>query len=101
VLTTSRKTLEEDPHLVEATVGATRRGYAFAVKNSQVALGDLLDANAALERADQQAQLNVLLPILQPRPFNPSVLREWAAWDLRHGLLDERLSIDEAFHQSG
>ena len=101
VLTTSRKTLEEDPDLVEAMVDATRRGYEFAVSDPQVALRDLLDANPSLERADQQAQLNALLPILKPRPFNLSVLREWAAWDLRHGLLDERLSVEEAFDQSG
>ena len=29
-----------------------------------------------------------LLPDLHPAPFDPRVLRDWAAWDLEHGLLD-------------
>jgi NitT/TauT family transport system substrate-binding protein/putative hydroxymethylpyrimidine transport system substrate-binding protein len=101
VLTTSQQLLEEDPELVTAVVRATRRGYASTVGDPETALDDLLAANPALERADQQAQLDVLLPILQPRPFNPSVLKAWAAWDLQHGLLTERLSVEEAFHQVG
>jgi ABC-type nitrate/sulfonate/bicarbonate transport system substrate-binding protein len=101
VLATSQQLLEEDPELVNAVVRATRRGYASVVGDPETALDDLLAANPSLERADQQAQLDVLLPILQPRPFNPSVLKAWAAWDLQHGLLTERLSVEEAFRQSG
>jgi putative hydroxymethylpyrimidine transport system substrate-binding protein len=100
VLTTSRQTLEEDPDLVDAVAAATRRGYAATTNDPDAALDDLLSANPSLERADQQAQLNVLLPILDPRPFGPDVLRAWATWDLQHGLLDEPLAVDEAFHQS-
>ncbi|HEX6151890.1 MAG TPA: ABC transporter substrate-binding protein [Solirubrobacterales bacterium] len=101
VLTTSRQTLEEDPALIDAVVAATRRGYAFATSNPGAALDDLLSTNPALERADQQAQLNTLLPILDPRPFNPSVLEAWAAWDLEYGLLEKPLDVEEAFDQSG
>ena len=32
-------------------------------------------------------QLKVLLPALEPEPFDPHVLRAWAAWALAHGLL--------------
>jgi putative hydroxymethylpyrimidine transport system substrate-binding protein len=101
VLTTSRRLLEEDPDLVSAVVHATRRGYGFAVRDPEGALSDLIAANPELERADQAAQLEVLLPILDPRPFNPAVLEAWATWDLRHGLLEKRLSVEEAFHQGG
>jgi putative hydroxymethylpyrimidine transport system substrate-binding protein len=97
VLTTSQKTLESDPELVEAVVAATRRGYAFTEAHPQQALGDLLAADPALERADQEAQLQVLLPVLHPRPFDKAVLEEWAAWDLRHGLLEKPLDVEEAF----
>jgi putative hydroxymethylpyrimidine transport system substrate-binding protein len=99
VLTTSRKLLDEDPELVDAVVAATRRGYAFTVENPDAALGDLLAADPSLERADQKAQLNALLPILTPRPFERSVLEAWAAWDLRHGLLERPLAVEEAFRQ--
>jgi len=97
VLATSRRTLEEDPALVDSVVAATRRGYAFAERRPARALADLLAADPALERADQAAQLRVLLPDLRPAPFDPAVLREWAAWDLEHGLLKEPLDVGEAF----
>ena len=97
ILTTSRKTLEDNRELVDAVVEATHRGYEAAVEDPEGALNDLLDANRELERADQTAQLKALLPILSPRPFNPSVLKAWAAWDLEHGLLEQPLRISEAF----
>lgn len=97
VLCTSEKLLKSDPQLVGAVVSATRRGYSFAEAHPQNALNDLLAANKELERADQEAQLKVLLPDLHPRPFNPAVLQAWATWDLKHGLLEKRLDPAEAF----
>ncbi len=97
VLTTSEELLKSDPQLVDAVVSATRQGYAFAEQHPDEALNDLLAANPELERADQQAQLKVLLPAMQPKPFKQKVLREWAEWDLEHHLLDEPLDVEEAF----
>lgn len=97
ILTTSRKILDEDPELVESVVAATERGYEYTEKNPEAALGDLVEANPELERAEQQAQLKVLLPILHPQPFDTSVLQEWADWDLKHGLLEEPLEVSKAF----
>jgi putative hydroxymethylpyrimidine transport system substrate-binding protein len=101
VLTTSRETLDSQPELVGAVAAATRRGYAFARRNPEAALGDLLAADPSLEKADQAAQLDVLLPILGPRPFDFSALRAWARWDLRHGLLEQPLDVEQAFRQIG
>jgi putative hydroxymethylpyrimidine transport system substrate-binding protein len=101
ILTTSRKTLESDPELVEAVVAATRRGYAFVGENPAGALHELLSANPELDRAEQQAQLRVLTPILKPHPFDPAVLQAWATWDLRHGLLEKPLDVEQAFRQVG
>jgi putative hydroxymethylpyrimidine transport system substrate-binding protein len=101
VLTTSRHLLESDPELVEAVVNPTRRGYAFTERDPGEALDELLAANPALDRAEQRAQLQALLPILQPRPFNPATLEAWAAWDLEHGLLDQPLGVEQAFRQVG
>jgi ABC-type nitrate/sulfonate/bicarbonate transport system substrate-binding protein len=97
VLTTSRRTLDRDPELVNAVIDATRRGYAFATQEPDKALDDLIAAEPALDRAEQRAQLTTLLPDLYPRPFDPAVLREWAAWDLKHGLLERQLDVDKAF----
>lgn len=97
VLATSRRTLEAKPELVESMVAATRRGYRFTEQHPSQALDDLLAANPDLEPADQQAQLNALLPVLQPQPFDPAVLGAWASWDLSHGLLDQPLEVQQAF----
>jgi putative hydroxymethylpyrimidine transport system substrate-binding protein len=101
VLTTTRKELEAEPAFVESMVAATRRGYNFAVSEPQRALGDLLAANPSLERADQEAQLEALLPALRPLPFKEPVLKEWSAWASSHGLLPEPLEVKSAFDLGG
>jgi putative hydroxymethylpyrimidine transport system substrate-binding protein len=78
ILTTTRKQLKEDPEPGKA-------------------LDDLLAANKSLERADQQAQLKVLLPALKPAPFDTAVLKEWSAWASSHDLLPEPLEPRSAF----
>jgi NitT/TauT family transport system substrate-binding protein/putative hydroxymethylpyrimidine transport system substrate-binding protein len=97
ILTTSAETLDQHPELVEDVVAATRRGYAFTEAHPGRALDDLLAGDKALDRADQAAQLKVLLPDLHPRPFDPRVLREWAVWDYEHGLLEHPLDVKGAF----
>jgi ABC-type nitrate/sulfonate/bicarbonate transport system substrate-binding protein len=100
ILTTSRQTLERNPGLVRAVVKATRRGYALTIKQPAQSLDALIDANPALNRADQQAQLDALLPDLHPRPFNSAVLQAWSTWDVAHGLLQHPVNIDRAFNLS-
>jgi len=100
VLTTAAKTLRSDPALVEAVRAATRRGYAYAVAHPAGALDDLLAAEPALDRAEQQAQLAALGDDLRPAPFDPAVLSAWAAWDLEHGLLKRPLDVEAAFDLS-
>jgi ABC-type nitrate/sulfonate/bicarbonate transport system substrate-binding protein len=97
VLTTTRKVLEAEPGLVESMVDATRRGYRFTESRPQRALADLLAANPSLERADQAAQLRVLLPALRPLPFDEAVLKEWSTWASEHDLLPKPLDVREAF----
>jgi putative hydroxymethylpyrimidine transport system substrate-binding protein len=97
ILTTTRKTLDRDPDLVSSTVDATRRGYEFTVENPEQGLSDLLAEVPSLDRADQKAQLDALLPDLHPLPFDTAVLDEWAAWDLKHGLLDKPLDVKATF----
>jgi putative hydroxymethylpyrimidine transport system substrate-binding protein len=97
VLTTTREEIEEDPALVEGMVEATERGYEFTESDPDKALDDLLSANPSLERADQAAQLKVLLPALKPAPFSEAALKEWSAWASAHGLLPEPLEVKSAF----
>jgi putative hydroxymethylpyrimidine transport system substrate-binding protein len=97
ILTTTRKELEAEPDLVERMVAATRRGYNLTVSEPRQALGDLLAANPSLERADQAAQLKVLLPALRPLPFDQAVLKEWSAWASSHELLPRPADVAKTF----
>jgi putative hydroxymethylpyrimidine transport system substrate-binding protein len=101
VLCTSERLLKSDPGLVDAVVSATRRGYEATEENPSDALDDLLAANRSLglDKAEQQAQLKVLLPALHPEPFDLAALEEWAAWDLQHHLLEEPLAVEQTFRQ--
>jgi putative hydroxymethylpyrimidine transport system substrate-binding protein len=97
ILTASRRTIQSDPGLVDAMLAATTRGYELVSDDPEGALDDLLASVPGLDGADQAAQLNALGPDLRPAPFDPTVLREWAAWDLEHGLLARPLKVDSAF----
>jgi NitT/TauT family transport system substrate-binding protein/putative hydroxymethylpyrimidine transport system substrate-binding protein len=97
VLTTTRKEMKNDPALVQDMVEATTRGYEFTESQPQQALDDLLAANKSLERADQAAQLKVLLPALKPAPFDEAVLKEWSAWASSHELLPEPAKVKKTF----
>jgi putative hydroxymethylpyrimidine transport system substrate-binding protein len=97
VLVASRQTIERDPELVESVLAATTRGYELTVHNPERGLADLLAEVPSLGRGEQQAQLNALLPDLDPKPFDPAVLKAWADWDLEHGLLERPLDVGAAF----
>jgi putative hydroxymethylpyrimidine transport system substrate-binding protein len=101
ILTTSRRTLEQDPKLVDSMVAATTRGYDFTIQHPSQALDDLLAEVPSLNRADQQAQLDALLPILRPAPFDYPVLHRWARWDVDHGLLQSEPAVGALFHAPG
>jgi NitT/TauT family transport system substrate-binding protein/putative hydroxymethylpyrimidine transport system substrate-binding protein len=98
ILTASERTIEDDPDLVDSMVAATTRGYELVAANPARGLGALLAEVPSLDRAEQAAQLRVLRPDLHPAPFDPAVLREWAAWDLDHGLLERPLDVERAFY---
>ncbi|MGE5282199.1 MAG: ABC transporter substrate-binding protein [Chloroflexota bacterium] len=99
VLVASRKTVERRPGLVDSVVRATKKGYAFAVAHPGRALADLLAEAPGLERAGEATQMKALLPVLAPAPFDPTVLRAWARWDLDHGLLKRPLDVGAAFDE--
>lgn len=101
VLTASRETVDNDPELVHAVVDATRRGYRVAVGDPAAALNDLLASAPGLDREEQSAQLKALGSDLRPSPFDPGVLRAWAAWDREHGLLERPLDVSKAFMLAG
>lgn len=97
VLAASRQTIQRNPALVRSVLAATTRGYELAANRPELALDDLLAEVPSLDRAEQRAQLEALLPDLRPARFDSAVLRAWARWDVTHGLLKRPLDVDEAF----
>jgi putative hydroxymethylpyrimidine transport system substrate-binding protein len=97
VLVTSEETATRDPDLVDSLLAATTEGYELTVRQPEHALDDLLAEVPSLDRAEQRAQLEALLPDLRPLPFDPAILGAWARWDLEHGLLERRLNVPAAF----
>lgn len=97
VLVTSEETAAHNPDLLDSLLTATTRGYELTVRQPGQALNDLLTEVPSLDRAEQRAQLDVLLPALRPLPFDPAILHAWAKWDLEHGLLERPLDVPAAF----
>ena len=87
VLAVTAETWERRKALVEKVLLATKHGYEFTEDHPDQALDDLLAADPALDHGEQEAQLHALLPDLHPDPFDPTVLREWAAWAGENNLL--------------
>jgi putative hydroxymethylpyrimidine transport system substrate-binding protein len=98
VLVTSRELLDKRPELARAVAEAIAEGYEATVIEPEMALADLLAAVPALDRAEQRAQLRVLMPALRPAGrLDPAALRAWADWDVTHGILERRPDVSEAF----
>jgi len=97
VLVTSSDT---DPGLVEDVRDATTAGYEVVMRDSQTALDDMLLRERGLDPAEQRAQLDALLDADALAPagrFDERALREWADWDLEHGIVGEPIDVEAAF----
>lgn len=101
VLVASESTIDHDPGLVNKMVDATTRGYELATQQPAKALDDLVASVPSLDRAEQADQLHALGDDLKPTPFDPTVLHEWAQWDLNHGLLKHPLPVSKTFLLKG
>jgi putative hydroxymethylpyrimidine transport system substrate-binding protein len=91
---------DHDPALGDDVAAATAVGYEALLADPAAALDDLLAANEGLDPAEQEAQLDALLEADAFSPvgeFDAEVLRDWADWDLEHGIVDEPIDVDAAF----
>lgn len=108
ILTTSARALREDPELVGDLTRATERGYRIVVRRPTAGLDALLASNPELDRAEQRAQLDVVLPALRPpaklpgasRRFDSTTIVEWLKWDIQHGILegDRPRFVEDGFY---
>jgi putative hydroxymethylpyrimidine transport system substrate-binding protein len=102
VLCVTRRALEDDRSVIAATIRALQRGYTQAQADPESAVTALLDAESGLDRESAQAQLDAVGPAFTAGAraygeLREEVLREWAAWDVEFGILDERPDVDRAF----
>jgi putative hydroxymethylpyrimidine transport system substrate-binding protein len=105
VLCVTRATLQDKPAIVRATIRALQRGYTETQNDPESAVSTMLDREPSLDRAALTAQLDAVAPEFTAgaREFGelrPSVLREWAAWDARFGILRKPIDVRRAFDTS-
>lgn len=107
VLVGSAETVESDPDLVERVTSGLELAYEQLLDDRQAALDDLLDAVPELDPAEQRAQLDALFA---GGAFGPgdateitallrTELRNWARWDLEHGIVEEPIDLEAAFER--
>jgi ABC-type nitrate/sulfonate/bicarbonate transport system substrate-binding protein len=102
VLCVTRRGLEEDRAVIEATIRALQRGYVQAQNDPESAVSALVDADSGLDREAAQAQLDAVAPAFTAGArgygeLQEDVLEAWARWDVEFGILDELPDTGRAF----
>lgn len=92
VLCVTRATLDDHPDVVRATVAALKRGYRFTLDDPESSASDLVSQVPDASRSAIQAQLDVLTDVFtgptdRPGAFDVAVLRRWARWEARFGIV--------------
>lgn len=105
VLCVTRATLEDDEPVVRATIRALQRGYGEAQRDPESAVAAMLAAEPRLDQAALAGQLDAVDEAFTAgaRTFGelrPGVLRAWARWDERFGILSGPLDVERAFDTS-
>ncbi|HEX6115718.1 MAG TPA: ABC transporter substrate-binding protein [Solirubrobacterales bacterium] len=89
-----------DARLAEEVRAATAAGYERVVNDPGHGLDALLAEAGGLDAKEQRAQLDALIAadaFAPPGRFDEGALREWAEWDLEHGIVTEPIDVAEAF----
>ena len=100
IVAASARTVAEQPDLVARHGRGHRRRLCAVLDDPGEALEQLLEAVPALDRAEQDAQLRALLDadaITGTARLRAPELREWAAWDAAHGIVDRAPRVESAF----
>jgi putative hydroxymethylpyrimidine transport system substrate-binding protein len=105
VLCVTRTTLEDDAPVIRATIRTLQRGYGEAQRDPESAVAAMLAAQPGLDEAALAAQLEAVAPAFTAGApefgaLRPGVLRAWARWDERFGILSKPLDVARAFDTS-
>ncbi|HYF25683.1 MAG TPA: ABC transporter substrate-binding protein [Baekduia sp.] len=102
VLCVARTTLQDDPDLVRAVVGALRRGYRELLGDPEAGLTALREAEPDLDGEALQRELDAVSPAFTQgaRVFgelDPAGLRRWARWEADFGITREPPDVAQLF----
>ena len=96
------RTLAERASVVRAAIRALQRGYGEAQADPESAVQTMAQAVRGLDPDELAAQMDAVAPAwtagaAEVGQLRPAVLRRWAAWDLRFGILERPLDVGRAF----
>ena len=79
-----------------------QRGYQQAEVDPESGVGAMLAAEPSLNRSDLEAQLDAVAPAFTAGAaefgqLRPAVLRAWARWDVKFGILSKPPDVARAF----
>ncbi len=102
VLVTTPERLRQRRALVTGTVAALRRGYEATLEQPGAALDALVAGAPGVDRAGAARELRAVSPAFTtPRGafgvLQPRVLRAWATWEQRFGIVRERPDVARLF----
>lgn len=103
VLCTTQHTLGSDPRLVRAVVHSLVEGYGAVLRDPRGAQAALQRQVSGLSPRLVNQQLRAELPSFRPPgggpvgALVPGVLRRWAAWEVRFGIVRRRPEIGRMF----
>lgn len=102
VLCVARTTLQDDPELVRAVVGALRRGYRELLGDPEAGVTALLEERDDLDAAAVARELDAVSPAFTQgaRQFGEldlDALGRWARWEAEFGITDEPPAVAQMF----
>jgi ABC-type nitrate/sulfonate/bicarbonate transport system substrate-binding protein len=105
VLCVTRATLQDKLPVVKATIRALQRGYTEAQDDPPSAVAAMTTAVHGLDAGALDAQLDAVAPAFTAGAasygqLQPDVLRAWADWDVRFGILHHPPDLARAFDTS-
>jgi NitT/TauT family transport system substrate-binding protein/putative hydroxymethylpyrimidine transport system substrate-binding protein len=102
VLCATRKTLSHESNLARAVVRVVTRGYALTVANPAGSAADLERLVPGLDPRLIRADLAALRPALvgangRPGELDGAVLKGWAQWEARFGIVSRPPNVAQTF----
>lgn len=102
VLCATRARLHSDPALARGVVRALVHGYRFTLRDPQASAAELESQVPGLSPSLVRADLSVLRPAFagpdgEPGRLDPSVLRRWARWEARFGIVKRPPDVSQDF----